>query len=39
VLLKGNKIGNFGVIHPKVLENFAWKYPVSVVELNLEILM
>jgi phenylalanyl-tRNA synthetase beta chain len=39
VLFKGNKIGIFGVIHPTVLENFGWKHPVSVLELNLELLM
>ena len=29
-------VAAFGVVHPEVLENFDWRYPVSAVELNLE---
>ncbi|KAL4503251.1 hypothetical protein ABPG72_000857 [Tetrahymena utriculariae] len=30
------KIGNLGILHPDVVKNFEWKYPVSTLELNLE---
>lgn len=30
------KIGNLGILHPDVVKNFEWKYPVSVLEINLE---
>jgi len=25
-----------GIVHPKVGANYEWKYPISLVELNLE---
>jgi len=31
-----SKIGNFGILHPNVLEKFEIIYPCSVVEFNLE---
>lgn len=30
------KIGNLGTLHPDVVKAFEWKYPISVLELNLE---
>jgi phenylalanyl-tRNA synthetase beta chain len=33
---KDQVIGSFGVLHPTVLEKYELKYPVSVVELNVE---
>ncbi|CAG8092188.1 unnamed protein product [Penicillium salamii] len=33
---KDQVIGSFGVLHPTVLENYELKYPVSVLELNVE---
>lgn len=35
VTYKGSKIGNFGVIHPEVLENFGTLLPCSLMELDL----
>lgn len=32
-------VGNFGVVHPQVLQNFEVSYPCSVVEMDLEALM
>lgn len=29
-------VGNFGVLHPQVLENFELVFPTSVLELNIE---
>ncbi|CAJ0912669.1 17588_t:CDS:10 [Entrophospora sp. SA101] len=34
--LTTKKIGNFGIIHPKVLENFEIIYPCSALEFNLD---
>lgn len=36
VLLNGEKIGIFGILHPDVLSNFEIPCPCSVMELNLE---
>lgn len=36
VLLKGRKIGNFGVLHPTVLANFHLQMPCSVLEISIE---
>lgn len=36
VLLKGQKIGSVGVLHPEVLGNFDLKYPVSALEVDFE---
>jgi phenylalanyl-tRNA synthetase beta chain len=36
ILLNGQVIGNYGIIHPQVLTNFNWTYPSSYLELNLE---
>jgi len=33
------RIGEFGILHPTVLEKFELKYPVSTLELNLEIFL
>jgi len=38
VLLKGNKIGSVGVLHPEILGNFELKYPVSALELDFDAL-
>lgn len=32
-------IGSFGILHPTVLEKFELKYPVSVVEFNVEVFL
>lgn len=40
IFLRGQKIGNFGVIHPEVLEAFQIKgNPVSVIEIDIEPLL
>ena len=36
VLLKGQRVGSIGVLHPEVLEHFQLKNPVSTVELDFE---
>lgn len=36
---KATRIGEFGILHPTVLEKFDLKYPVSTVEINLEVLL
>lgn len=36
---KQARIGSFGILHPKVLENFDIQYPSSCVELDLEALL
>ncbi|KAI0195627.1 phenylalanyl-tRNA synthetase [Xylaria flabelliformis] len=36
---EGHRIGELGVLHPEVLEKFEIKYPVSVLELNLEVFL
>jgi len=33
---KDQVIGNFGILHPEVLEKYELKYPVSTLELNIE---
>ncbi|KAJ5219092.1 Phenylalanine--tRNA ligase beta subunit [Penicillium cinerascens] len=33
---KDHVIGNFGILHPEVLEKYELKYPVSTLELNIE---
>lgn len=32
-------IGSFGILHPSVLEKFELKYPVSVLEFNVEVFL
>ena len=32
-------IGSFGILHPTILEKFELKYPVSVVEFNVEVFL
>ena len=39
VLLRGNKIGHFGVLHPTVLANFHLPMPCSVLEISIEPLL
>jgi len=39
ILYKGKDIGIFGIVHPKVLHNYAWPYPTSILELNIEYLI
>ncbi|KAI0022059.1 phenylalanyl-tRNA synthetase [Xylariomycetidae sp. FL0641] len=36
---KETRIGEFGILHPSVLEKFDLKYPVSTLELNLEVFL
>ncbi|KAK5072122.1 phenylalanine--tRNA ligase subunit beta [Lithohypha guttulata] len=36
---KKTVIGKFGILHPTVLEKFELRYPVSVLELNVEVFM
>ncbi|KAH8195463.1 hypothetical protein TruAng_010362 [Truncatella angustata] len=36
---KATRIGEFGILHPTVLENFDLRYPVSIVEINLEVFL
>lgn len=36
---KEQRIGEFGILHPTVLEKFELKYPVSTVEINLEVFL
>lgn len=36
IFLKGHRVGEFGIVHPKVLQNFDIPNPVTALELNLE---
>ncbi|CAG9944574.1 unnamed protein product [Clonostachys rosea f. rosea IK726] len=36
---KEQRIGEFGILHPSVLENFDLRYPVSTLEINLEVFL
>ena len=36
VLLRGQKIGSVGVLHPEILANFELKFPVSALELEFD---
>ncbi|KXJ94406.1 phenylalanyl-tRNA synthetase [Microdochium bolleyi] len=36
---KAKRIGEFGILHPTVLENFELRYPVSTLEINLEVFL
>lgn len=36
---KARRIGEFGILHPTVLENFELRYPVSTLEINLEVFL
>ncbi|KAF5676334.1 phenylalanine-tRNA ligase alpha chain [Fusarium circinatum] len=36
---KEKRIGEFGILHPTVLEKFDLKYPVSTLEINLEVFL
>ncbi|KAM7206581.1 putative phenylalanyl-tRNA synthetase beta chain [Naviculisporaceae sp. PSN 640] len=36
---KVQRIGEFGVLHPSVLEKYELKYPVSTLEINLEVFL
>lgn len=36
VYVKGQRIGEMGVVHPEVLKLHKWPYPVSMIELNFE---
>lgn len=36
---KATRIGEFGILHPTVLEKFDLRYPVSTVEINLEVFL
>lgn len=36
---KSRRIGEFGVLHPTVLDNFEIRFPVSVLEVNLEVFL
>ena len=34
VVLRDQVVGNLGVLHPEVLDNFSLKHPVCILELN-----
>jgi len=36
VILAGEAIGTFGIVHPDVLKNFDWTFPTSLLELKIE---
>ncbi|KAJ4116255.1 phenylalanine--tRNA ligase subunit beta [Fusarium equiseti] len=36
---KERRVGEFGILHPTVLEKFDLKYPVSTLEINLEVFL
>lgn len=36
VLETGESIGQMGILHPRVLQQFGWGHPVAVFELELE---
>uniref|UniRef100_A0A2P2NLH2 Putative phenylalaninetRNA ligase beta subunit n=1 Tax=Rhizophora mucronata TaxID=61149 RepID=A0A2P2NLH2_RHIMU len=36
IIFKGKKIGNFGIVHPQVLDNFDILDPCSFLELDIE---
>ncbi|KAH8653363.1 phenylalanyl-tRNA synthetase [Xylariales sp. PMI_506] len=36
---KAKRIGEFGILHPSVLDKFDLKYPVSTLEVNLEVFL
>lgn len=36
---KAARIGELGVLHPTVLEKFELKFPVSTLEVNLEVFL
>ncbi|KAM0303581.1 hypothetical protein ACHAPM_003150 [Fusarium culmorum] len=36
---KERRVGEFGILHPSVLEKFDLKYPVSTLEINLEVFL
>lgn len=36
---KTQRIGEFGILHPTVLEKFELRYPVSTIEINLEVFL
>lgn len=38
IMLMDQHIGNIGVIHPNVLQNYELNYPCSAFELSLELL-
>lgn len=38
VILKGEKVGELGVVNPRVLKNFGWLNPTAMWELDIEIL-
>lgn len=36
---KANRIGTFGILHPKVLQKFELPFPTSTLELNVEVFL
>ena len=38
ILYKKKPVGIMGVIHPKVLKQYEWINPVSLIELNLQLI-
>ena len=38
VNVQGVKVGIFGIVHPEVLENFSITFPVSAIELDIELI-
>jgi len=38
IVVKGHKVGIFGIVHPEVLSNFGISFPVSALEVDIQIL-
>lgn len=36
VFVKGEKVGEMGVVHPEILKQYKWPYPISMLELDFE---
>jgi len=39
ILVRGNKVGNLGILHPDVLANFDLHFPASALHLDIELLL
>ncbi|CAD8133912.1 unnamed protein product [Paramecium pentaurelia] len=39
IIYKDQPIGGLGVVHPEVLERFDWKYPVTLLEMNIQVIL
>lgn len=36
VYINQEKIGDMGIVHPEILKQYKWQYPISMIELNFE---